>query len=252
MTAKRITKSPAQYDREEWQTRVQLAACYRLLARFGFSDLAGAHVSARIPGTGRYLLNPYGRLFEDITASSLFTVNLESNAAGEDARGLNPAGHAIHSAVLRARPDVMAIAHCHPPAVIALSALECGLLPVDQAAIGFWGDLGYSDFSLLETAEELGRLVSDLGRNHALILRNHGLLSLGGSIPEAWYRAYKLNMACDVQLRAMAAAAGQPLRLPSRELCEDAARRWETPIYAAKAWEALLRRLDTEDQSYRL
>ena len=248
MTAKRITKSPAKYELAEWQTRVQLAACYRLLAHFGFSDLAGAHVSARIPGSGRYLLNPYGYLFEDITASSLLTVDLDS----KDTEGLNPAGHAIHGTVLRARPDVMAVAHCHPPAVIALSALECGLLPVDQAAIGFWGDLSYSQFSFLETAEELGKMVSDLGRNHALILRNHGLLSLGGSIAEAWYRVYKLNMACDVQLRAMAAAAGRPLRLPSHKVCEDAARRWETPVYAAKAWEALMRRLDAEDQSYKL
>jgi ribulose-5-phosphate 4-epimerase/fuculose-1-phosphate aldolase len=247
-----VVKGALRYGREEWHARLQLAACYRLLARFGFSDLAGAHVSARIPGSERYLLNPYGYLFDDITASSLVALDLDGKAVGEATQSLNPAGHAIHGAVLRARSDVVAVAHCHPPAVIALSALDCGLLPVDQAAIGFLGNLGYSDFSFLETSDELGRLVSELGRKDVLILRNHGLLALGGSIAEAWYRVYKLNMACDVQLRAMAAAAGRPLRVPPPDVCEDAASRWETPIYAAKAWEALMRRLDAEDQSYRL
>jgi ribulose-5-phosphate 4-epimerase/fuculose-1-phosphate aldolase len=224
-----------------------------LLARFGFSDLAGGHVSARIPGTKYYLLNPYGYLFEDVTASSLVKVDFDGRIVGDCAdAALNPAGHAIHGAILRARPDAMAVAHCHPPAVTALSATDCELLPVDQAAIGFYGDLGYSDFSFLETGDELGTMIADLGVKHALILRNHGLLTLGGSIAEAWYRVYKLNIVCDVQLRAMAAAAGRPLRMPSREVCEDAAKRWETPIYAAKAWEALLRRLDAEDQSYKL
>jgi ribulose-5-phosphate 4-epimerase/fuculose-1-phosphate aldolase len=238
-------------SRAEWDTRVQLAACYRLLARFGFSDLAGAHVSAKIPGTPHYLLNPYGHLFEDVTASSLVVVDLDGKVVGGADQDLNPAGTAIHGAVHRARPDAMAVAHCHPRAVVALSTLDCGLLPVDQAAIGFHGDLGYSDFSFLEAAEELGRLVADLGQRQILILRNHGLLTLGTSIAEAWYRVYKLDMAADIQLRAMAAAPGRALRLPSREVCDDAAGRWETPVYARKAWEALTRHLDAEDPSYK-
>jgi ribulose-5-phosphate 4-epimerase/fuculose-1-phosphate aldolase len=244
-----VTRTVPNAGSEEWRLRLDLAACYRLLARFGFSDLAGGHVSLRLPGTGFYLLNPYGYLFEDVTASSLVRVRLDGGADEDVA--LNPAGHAIHDAVLRARPDVMAVAHCHPPAITAVSALECGLLPVDQGAIGFWHDLAWSDFSFLETGDELGRMIADLGDKNTMILRNHGVLALGGTVAEAWYRVYKLNLACEVQLRAMASAAGRPLRLPSREVCDDAASRWETPVYAAKAWEALLRRLDAEDQSYK-
>jgi ribulose-5-phosphate 4-epimerase/fuculose-1-phosphate aldolase len=244
--------NPLPYRPGERQIRVELAACYRLLARFGFSDLAGAHVSAKIPGTPHYLLNAYGYLFEDVTASSLLAVDLDGKVIGEAGLELNPAGTAIHGAVHRARPDAAAVAHCHPRAVIALSALGCELLPVDQAAIGFHGDVGFADFSFLETAEELGRLVAELGGKHALILRNHGVLTLGRSIPEAWYRVYKLDMVCDVQLRAMAAAAGRPLKVPPAAVCDDAAQRWDTPEYARKAWEALTRRLDAEDASYRL
>src|SRR5262245_13612001 len=183
MSRRRAARKPGAF-RVEWDTRVHLAACYRLLARYGFSDLAGAHVSAKIPGTPHYLLNPYGRLFEDVTASSLVVVDLDGKVVGGAEQDLNPAGTAIHGAVHRARPDAMAVAHCHPRAVVALSALDCGLLPVDQAAIGFHGDLGYSDFSFLETAEELERLVADLGQRQTLILRNHGLLTLGTSIAE--------------------------------------------------------------------
>lgn len=244
-----MTRTVPSAASEEWRLRLDLAACYRLLARFGFSDLAGGHVSLRLPEGDAYLLNPYGYLFEDVTASSLVRVRLDGGAEG--GVELNPAGHAIHTAVLKARPDVMAVAHCHPPAVTAVSALDCGLLPVDQGAIGFWFDLAWSDFSFLESEAEVGRMIADLGDKNTMILRNHGLLALGGTVAEAWYRVYKLNLACEVQLRAMASAAGRPLRLPSREVCDDAARRWETPVYAAKAWEALLRRLDAEDQSYK-
>lgn len=242
-----------EFPPQEWALRTQLAACYRLLAKFGFSDLAGGHVSARIPGTDHYLLNPYGFLFEDVTASSIIRVDLDGNFVGGGDRSLlNKAALAVHSIIYRNRPDVLSIGHCHPWAVTAVSALESGLLPVDQAAIGFWNELAYSDYNFLETDEELSRMIAELGGRNVLILRNHGLLALGGAIPDVWYRTYKLSMACEVQLRAQSAAGGRPLRLPSDEVCSDAASRWETPLYAAKAWEALLRRLDAEDQTYKL
>lgn len=237
----------------EWQLRVDLAACVRLLARFGFSDLAGGHVAARIPDTDDYLVNPYGYLFEDVTASSIIRVSLDGKlVGGHESGSLNKAAHALHSTIFRQRPDVLASGHCHPLAITAVSALDCGLLPVDQAAIGFWNELAFSDYNFLETDEELARMIVDLGQRHALILRNHGVVALGGRIPEVWYRIYKLNMACEVQLRAQAAAAGTPLRVPTPEMCSDAASRWDTPLYAAKAWEALLRHLDKEDRSYNL
>lgn len=233
--------------------RSQLAASARLLARFGFSDLAGGHVSVRIPGSDDYLVNPYGYLFEDVTASSIIRVTSDGQIAGrvDGNYTLNKAAHSVHSTVYRARPDVNSVGHCHPLAITAVSALESGLLPVDQAAIGFWHDLAYSDYNFLETQAELDRMVEELGSKNMLILRNHGVLALGTSIPEIWYRTYKLNMVCEVQLRAQSAAAGRPLRLPSDEVCSDAASRWDTPLYAAKAWEAVIRRLDAEDQSYK-
>lgn len=233
--------------------RLQLAACARLLARFGFSDLAGGHVSVRVPGADAYLVNPYGYLFEDVTASSIIRVTFDGQVVGREGEKniLNKAAHAVHSTAYKARPDVNSVGHCHPLAITAVSALESGLLPVDQAAIGFWNDLAYSDYNFLETQDELDRMVDELGTKNMLVLRNHGILALGTAIPEIWYRTYKLNMACEVQLRALAAAGDRPLKLPSDEICSDAASRWDTPFYAAKAWEAVIRRLDAEDQSYK-
>lgn len=236
----------------EQATRVHLAACFRLLARFGFSDLAGGHVSARIPGTDDFLLNPYGYLFEDVTASSLIRVGMNGIVADGRQERLNKAAFLLHSTILKSRPDVQAAGHCHTWAITAVSALESGLLPVDQAAIGFWKDLAYSDYNFLETEEELARMMADLGGANTIILRNHGLVALGGAIPEVWYRIYKLNMACEIQLRAQSAAAGKPLVLPPSAVLDDAASRWETPVYAAKGWEALTRRLDAEDSAYKL
>lgn len=237
----------------ELDLRIQLAKCARLLARFGFSDLAGGHVSIRIPGTEEYLVNPYGYLFEDVTASSILRVTFDGRVIGKEGeqRVLNGAAHAVHTAVYKARPDVHSVGHCHPLAITAVSALDAGLLPVDQAAIGFYNDLAYSDYNFLETDEELARMVEELGSRNVMILRNHGVLTLGGSVQEIWYRTYKLNMACEVQLRALAAAAGRPLKVPPEDVVADAASRWETPLYAAKAWEALTRRIDAEDQSYK-
>jgi ribulose-5-phosphate 4-epimerase/fuculose-1-phosphate aldolase len=238
----------------EWQTRLELAACYRLLAQFRMTDLTATHVSAMIPESrNEFLLNPYGLLFQEVTASNLVKCDFDGKILDDTRYGLNPAGFAIHGAIHRARPNAFCVAHTHTAAGTAFSALNCDLLPVNQINLIFYDRVAYNDYSFIEYLDECATMVEDLGNKCAMIMRNHGLLTVGRTISEAFVLMYYLDKACEIQARAL--AAGADLRLPPREVCEDAARRhwaaYKDEPFGQLDWNALVRRLDVEDPSYR-
>jgi ribulose-5-phosphate 4-epimerase/fuculose-1-phosphate aldolase len=239
---------------EEWHTRVDLAACYRLAAHFRMTDLIYTHISARVPGPEHhFLINAFGLLWDEISASTLVKVTLDGEIVDDPtSNGINRAGYVIHSAVHRARPDVVCVMHTHTAAGIAVSAQEEGLLPLSQHAMRFTGSLGYHDYEGL--ALELGeqtRLVADLGAHKAMILRNHGLLTCGTSIAEAFDLMYYLERACQVQVSAM--GGGARLRIPASEVASKTAHQFKNLPYKAKKteWIALTRMLDKTDPTYR-
>ncbi len=238
----------------EWATRIQLAACYRLLAKFRMTDLTSTHVSAMVPGAEReFLLNPFGLLFEEVTASNLVKCDFDGEVLDDTPYGLNPAGFAIHGAIHRARADAACIVHTHTRAGTVLGALQGELLPVNQINLIFYGRVAYTDYAYVEQIDECKALVEDLGDKCALVMRNHGLLTVGRAISEAFVLMHYLDRACEIQVQAL--ATGQPLRIPPREVCEDAARRYwtwyEGEPFGQLDWDALVRRLDAEDPSYR-
>ncbi len=244
---------------EEWQMRVDLAALYRLVAKHDMTDLAATHISARVPGPeDHFLINPYGLMFEEVTASSLVKVDMDGNKVMETDFPVNPAGFTIHSAVHMARPDVACVAHTHTVAGMAVASLQEGLLPLSQTALMFYNRIGYHDWEGIATnLDERERLVRDLGQHYACILRNHGLLACGRSVMHAWTVLYYLEKACQSQLAAMAAAhgAGQELHLPPPEVCKRTARQFdearERLAGANRDWPTFLAELDREDPSYR-
>ena len=239
---------------EEWDMRVNLAACYRLAAHFRMTDLIYTHISARVPGPGHhFLINAFGQLWDEIGASTLVKVTLEGEIVDDPTGyGFNRAGYVIHSAVHRARPDVECVMHTHTQAGIAVSAQEQGLLPISQHAMRFTGNIAYHDYEGL--ALELGeqqRLTRDLGAHKAMILRNHGLLACGASIPETFDYMYYLERACQTQIAAL--AGGAKLRIPAPAVAEKTAAQLKTLPYKPKRpeWKALLRLLDKMDPSYK-
>jgi ribulose-5-phosphate 4-epimerase/fuculose-1-phosphate aldolase len=244
--------------REEWQARVDLAACYRLVALYGMSDMMANHISSRVPGEDdAFLINAYGMLYEEITASSLIKIDLEGNILdkpdfGDLDYGINKAGYVLHSAVHRARQDVACVIHTHTWAGMAVSALECGLLPITQTAMRFLR-IGYHDYQgvVLDTAEQES-LVRDLGGGEALILRNHGLLACGRTVGEAFNWAHRLELACRSQLAAM--ATGAKLNPVPKKVLEATYLNYQPQTrrpYGVMEWPALLRKLDRLDASYR-
>lgn len=239
---------------EEWETRVNLAACYRLVELYGMTEMVANHISARVPGReDQFLINPYGMFYEEITASSLVRIDLEGNvlfnASGHD---VNRAGFVIHSAVHAGRPDVDCVIHTHTIAGMAVSAMKCGLLPLVQTSMRF-AKIGYHDYEgvAIDTAER-ERLVRDLGEHDGMILRNHGLLVVGPSIPEAFNNIYRLERACQVQVAAM--ACNTELELPPEGVVEHTWRLYQPGVrrrFGLLEWPGLLRRLDRIDPSYR-
>jgi ribulose-5-phosphate 4-epimerase/fuculose-1-phosphate aldolase len=206
-------------DAAERALRVQLAAAYRVAHQLGWSELIYTHISARVPGSQHhFLINPYGLRFDEVTASSLVKINAEGESVGQQQYSANKAGFIIHSAIHMAREDAQCVWHMHTLAGMAVSAQDEGLLPVHMYSHNFWQRLSYHDFE--GPSMRLGereRLVASLGTNHALILRNHGLLTVGRTIPEAFIRHWRLNRACEVQLAAQQAK----LRIPTPEVCEQ-------------------------------
>ncbi len=251
----------------EWAARVDLAACYRLVARYGMADLVYNHITVRVPGEeGSFLINAFGLMYEEITASSLFKIDLEGRVLErpDDGPGeINAAGFVIHSAVHAARHDVACVLHTHTRAGMAVSVMACGLLPATQGALRFHERLAYHDFEGPAVDEaERERLVADLGTHDAMILRNHGLLTCGRSIAEAFLLMNRLEMACRVQVDFM--AANTPLHMPSPASMEKTARVLAPPTFTGRSgseaslgnwngqreWTALLRQLDRSDPSY--
>ncbi len=239
----------------EWQTRIDLAACYRLVNHFGMDDLIYNHASARVPGEERhFLINAYGMTYDEVTASSLVKIDWDGKVVLDSGTGygINQAGFVIHSAVHRGREDVGCVIHTHSIAGMAISALDCGLLPMTQTAMYFDG-VGMHDYeSVAIDLDEQKRLVRDLGGYKAMILRNHGLLAVGASVPEAFTNLFWLERACKAQVTAMACNA--KLRLPAQEVIEktnhlyrpETRRRWG-PL----EWPALLRLLDRKNPGFR-
>lgn len=223
MTTARTLQNPSSDVREqvsdaEWQTRVDLAACYRLVALEGWTDLTATHISARVPGEEAFLLNPHDLLFEEITASSLVKIDFNRNKLVENGYDFNPAGYTIHSAVLTGRADVHAALHTHTVAGMAISALDTGLLPMTQHALMFYENIGYHDYEGIALDQaECERLIAHLGDAEAMILHNHGLLSVGKSVACAFETMFYLEKACASQLAAM--QTGAKIVLPSAEIC---------------------------------
>jgi ribulose-5-phosphate 4-epimerase/fuculose-1-phosphate aldolase len=234
----------------EWAIRQDLAACYRLIAYFGMDDVIYTHVSARVPGSsGHFLINPYGLLFREITASSLVKIDLDGQIVGESAHGVNPAGFTIHSAVHSARHDAICVLHTHTYAGVAVSSLRDGLQPCNQWSLQFHNRIAYHDYEgIALDLGERARLVADLGQAKALILRNHGLLTTGRSVAEAFILMFNLERACRAQITVQ--STGQALSPISPEVRELTARQYEggvdqgMDIHTSREWNALLRFLE--------
>lgn len=239
---------------EEWQTRVDLAACYRLVDLYDMSDLTGTHISARVPGEDNvFLLNPYGLFFDEITASSLVKLDIDGNVLDDSPYAVNAAGYTIHSAILDARPDVQCALHTHTRAGMAIASLKCGLLPISQHSARFIGITGYHDYEGPATnLDERERLARDLGEeNMALILRNHGLLTCGKNVAHAFWLIHKLEKACQAQIDGMAANT-KVVEIPAavQDFNAEHFRKGGTAS-AERTWAAHLRELDRIDSSYR-
>ncbi|ABE34005.1 hypothetical protein DR64_7277 [Paraburkholderia xenovorans LB400] len=245
----------------ERRAREDLAAAYRLLAHFGLDDSIDTHISLRVPGTrDQFLINPYGLLFQEITASSLVKVDTAGRLVEPSDYTVNPAGFVIHSAIHMARHDATCVAHTHTTAGVAISSLACGLQPVNQWALQFYRRVAYHEFEgIAVDAAERDRLVADLGpRAKVMILRNHGLLTCGSSVAEAMLLMFNLDRACRVQLAIQ--STGEPVHHLSHDVCERTASQyevWEQTSGASerdpfeREWQAYLRRLEPVRTSYR-
>lgn len=239
---------------QEWQLRQDLAACYRLVAHYGWDDLIFTHISVRIPGDeAHFLLNPYGLLFEEVTASSLVKVDLHGNKVMDSDYEVNPAGFVIHSAVHQAREDAHCVLHLHTTAGVAVSAQENGLLPLSQFSLLPLSTLSYHPYEgVALNPDEKKRLVADLGNSNFMILQNHGLLTCAHSVCDAFLYMYILQRACESQV--MAQAGGNKLIQVSDAIVKGIQAQTEQVLRGAGgtlAWPALLRKLDRLDPSYK-
>ncbi len=243
-----------QVSAEEWAVRVNLAACYRLMAEYDMVEMIANHISARVPGTtNEFLINPYGMLYEEVTASSLIKIDIDGNVLfNATDYGVNQAGYVIHSAVHSARHDVDCVIHTHTLAGMSVSAHKQGLMPIAQSAMRF-GHIAYHDYEgPALRLDERERLVNSLGNAEALILRNHGLLTVGDSIPECFNNHYRLERAC--QLQVMTLSCGTEIQLPPDEVVQSTyhslGKEGGMRRRGVLEWPSLLRKLDRKDPSY--
>lgn len=253
-TASRTSSVRDQVSEPEWQTRVDLAAAYRLVALYGWDDLIFTHISARVPGgEHQFLLNPYGMMFDEVTASNLVKVDLAGNKVMDSPHFINPAGFTIHSAVHDAREEALCVMHLHTDYGIAVSAQKDGLLPISQQAMFALASLAYHDYEgLALNEEEKPRLVADLGEKSHMILRNHGLLTVGKNVAEAFLGMYLLERACRIQIFAQA-GGGKLAPIPDSivELVEKQVSAVTVGQGASLTWPGLLRKLDRLDPTFR-
>ena len=257
--------STASYDMnigsDEWELRVQLAAAYRIIDHMGWSELIWTHTTVRVPGPEHhFLINQYGLRFDEVCASNLVKVDLHGNVIGDRSQEINPAGFVIHSAIHMVRPDVRCVMHTHTLAGMAVAALQNGLLPISMYALGYYDRVTYHDFEGPSLdLDERQRLAANLGEQNVLILRNHGLLTCGATVAQAFVRMYRLERACQVQLAAQ--ATGSPLIVPPPDVCQVSAERSDDFLVAEgekgysrvpnPEFDALVRLMDRKDPSYR-
>lgn len=235
----------SQVSAEEWQTRVDLAACYRLIAMYGWDDVVFTHVSAKIPGTEHFLINPYGMMFEEITTSSLVKIDLKGNKLMDSPYDINPAGFTIHSAVHEVRHDAGCVLHTHTAAGVGVSAQKGGILPISQQSIFVLSSLSYHDYEgVALNEEEKVRLQADLGNTNNMVLRNHGLMTCGRSVSDAFLTMYTLQRCCEIQIAAQA-GGGELIPIPQAILdgAKEAMRKVTRGAGSGVAWPALLRKL---------
>lgn len=240
-----------QVSAEEWQIRVDLAACYRLMAHYGMTEMIANHISMRLPGShDEFLLNPYGMLYEEMTASSMIRIDVEGKVLfNATDYGINQAGYVIHSAIHKARHDVGCVIHTHTLPGMTVSAMKTGLLPLAQSAMRFL-DVAYHDFEgVAIRLDEQERLVASLGMREAMVLRNHGLLTVGPTIAECFNNMWRLERAC--QLQVMALSCNTELQMPSPESIKFTHEAIRGLHLGRREWPALLRKLDQIDPSFR-
>jgi ribulose-5-phosphate 4-epimerase/fuculose-1-phosphate aldolase len=257
MAAPSLVQSKAVRDQvspEEWQKRVDLAACYRLIDLYGMTEMSANHVTVRVPGeAGAFLINPYGMLYDQMTASCFIKVNLAGDILLNPTEyGINRAGYVIHSCIHANRHDVDCVIHTHTIAGMAVSAMKCGLLPLAQTSMRFARIATHDYEGVVLDLDEQGRLLRDLGEGEAMILRNHGLLVVGASIPEAFNTMFRLERACQVQVAAM--AANTELALPPEPVVMESYRLYQPGVrrrFGVLEWPALLKKLDKIDPSFR-
>lgn len=241
MATASLTRAP-EMNEAEWQTRVDLAACYRLMALNGWDDFIATHISARVPGTHDFLINRLGLTFDEITASNLVRIDLDGNVTDGSDAPVNRAGFTIHSAVHQVREDAGCVIHLHTFDGTAVSALEEGLLPLNQTAMLACGDIAFHEYEgVALDLDERGRLQADLGQSNLMLLRNHGTLAIGQTVGEAYVRMYTLERACTIQVRTL--GMNRPLHQADASVIQrtgDMGR--DATRYASVAWPAALRR----------
>lgn len=239
----------------EWAQRVELAACYRLLAHYKMTDLIYTHSTVRVlDEPGHFLINPYGFRWEEITASSLVKIDVDGRKVGDSPHRVNPAGFTIHSAVHMGRHDAACVIHTHTRAGMAVSAVAGGLLPISQTALQFYGRLGVHEYEgIALDLDERQRIIKDLGRFCGVILRNHGLLTVGRTVAEAFSLMFYLNLACEVQVATL--SMGTELITPPKAVCERVGAQYDQMAFddgdLELEWNAHIRMLDALDPSYR-
>jgi ribulose-5-phosphate 4-epimerase/fuculose-1-phosphate aldolase len=245
----------SRYSPEEWAIRVDLAAAYRLVAYFRWDDLVFTHITARVPGPEHhFLINPYGMMFDEITASSLIKIDMQGNKVSDSPWPVNPAGFVIHSAVHAARHDVVCVLHTHALNGVAVSAQKNGVLPLSQQSIFVLAELAYHDYEGVALRDdEKPRLVADMGKKNFLMLRNHGLLTAGRTVSEAFQRMYTFEATCTIQVRAQAGGGELiPIQQGIIDTAMDQARQVTNNLGPhLLVWPGLLRRLDRLDPSYK-
>jgi len=239
----------SRFSEQERQTRIDLAACHRLAARFGFDEIVWNHISARVPKTDNFLINRFGLRFDEITASNLVTIN-QSGEVLDGPKDINVTAYVIHHGIYVERSDINCVMHSHSRGGLAVSALECGLLPVMQGAFMFHNRVAYHDYEgISDDPNESTRLANSLSEHNAMILRNHGLITVGSTVGQAFVQMYYLEQACKTQIDVM--STGAKLALPDEQIMERAARQLDHFTPGKFEWPALLRLLDDIDPSYK-
>lgn len=256
VTRLRATRAPRGMSESEWQARLDLAAAFRLAAIQGWTDMLGTHFSLRVPGSeNHFLINPYGMLFEEITASSLLRIDTEGNKLSASPYEANRAGFVIHSAIHMGAHDAHCVMHCHTTAGVGVASQRQGLLPITQMALTVLGEVRYHDYEgVADDEEERKRIVDDLGDGTVMILRNHGTLTVGATVGEAFARMYRIERACRFQLAALTGGA-EPNAIP-KEVADHTIRQGRDINRTGRGaggklmWAALKRKLDREDPAY--